>query len=399
MKLIYPTLDQPWAPFLQKFGNAESFQTFQQSSNTDGQVVFYYNTHHKWDEQNTAYWQYLEENSNITMIYDLHGEPASRQSIREIVDSVKKYNVTLPQVIIIAIDNAQKIYIKKLLHEYRSRAIRVVVWNHWLTMLVLRASGHDLTRMVDSSNTTQRTKFSFLLRRYSAWRLLLPMALIERNVLWNNFSFTCLSLKTSYSDTLEPVPIETAVLEIQCLGQHVSVDSKEFLKKLPMHYNCEYSDITVGQHDEINLIKVIRASDFHLLIEKSYVHDWVDFTADVEHNEDDGHFISEKTYRALVARRPFIVYSKQNWLTRFRRQGFKTFSPFINESYDDEPNTAKRLAMVADEVERICKLSADEYATLVNECQAIVDHNYALMTTIYNKENLISIEQILTCKV
>jgi hypothetical protein len=386
MKLIYSTADNRRSPFLNRFGKVESFQTFRQSNNTDP-VLFYYNIHQIFSEQNIEYWKYLEQHTTINLIYDLHGEPAFRRLLSNIVNSIKEYNIDLSRVIIVAIDNAQKIHIEKLLREYKARAVKVIVWNHWLNALDCR---------IEFQN--RQTKFNFLLRRYSAWRLLLPIKLLERKILWDNFSFTCLASKESYSSSLDSVSIEFALSEMQSLNESIDSDGKEFLKKLPVYHNCKYTDIDVKKNDESKLIKLIKSSDFHLLIEKSYVHDWIDLNDIVLHNEDDGHFISEKTYRVLIANRPFIVYSTQDWLKRFKRQGYKTYSPFINEDYDNEVDNAKRLTMIVDEVERICKLPADEYAALVKECQLIAHYNYNLVMELYNKEQNINLEQVL-CKV
>jgi hypothetical protein len=390
MKLIYSTPDNRRSPFLDSFKKAEHFQTFWQSANTD-QVSFYYNTHQNFDDQNIDYWKYLEQHCTINLIYDLHGEPAFQRIMHNIVVKIKEYNIDLSRVIIIAIDNAQKIHIGKLLRECKARAIKVVVWNHWLNTL-------DRNTTLLNKSYTQRTKFNFLLRRYSAWRLLLPIKLLERNILWDNFSFTCLASRESYSANLNAVPIEDALSEMQRLNESINSEGKEFLKKLPVYHNCKYDDIDVSKNNESKLINLIRSSDFHLLIEKSYVHDWINLDDIVLNNEDDGHFISEKTYRVLIANRPFIVYSTQDWLKRFKRQGYKTYSPYINEKYDDEIDNAKRLTMIVDEVERICKLPADEYAALVKECQLIADYNYNLVMELYNKEQNINLEQML-CKV
>lgn len=390
MKLIYSTADDGRTPFLNRFGKVENFQTFRQSNNTDS-VLFYYNIHQIFSEQNREYWKYLEQHTTIGLVYDLHGEPAFRRLISSIVNSIKEHNIDLSRVIIVAIDNAQKIHIEKLLREYKARAVRVIVWNHWLNML-------DRKILLHIQQQSRQTKFNFLLRRYSAWRLLLPIKLLERNILWDNFSFTCLASKESYSATLDSVSMKFALSEIQSLNESINSDGKEFLKKLPVYYRCKYTDIDVKKNNEIKLINLIRSSDFHVLIEKSYVHDWIDLNDVVLHDEDDGHFISEKTYRVLIANRPFIVYSTQDWLKRFKRQGYKTYSPFINEKYDDEVDNSKRLKMIVDEVERICKLPADEYATLVKECQLIADYNYNLVMELYNKEQDINLEQVL-CKV
>ena len=40
-----------------------------------------------------------------------------------------------------------------------------------------------------------------------------------------------------------------------------------------------------------------------------------------------------------------------------RHLGFKTFSQFIDESYDDEPNESKRVNMVYNEIKKLLTIS------------------------------------------
>jgi hypothetical protein len=59
-----------------------------------------------------------------------------------------------------------------------------------------------------------------------------------------------------------------------------------------------------------------------------------------------------------------------------REQGYKTFSPFINETYDLIENDEERSVAIADEITRLCQ-QTDEwwYETLV-ELQPRLDHNF-----------------------
>ena len=45
---------------------------------------------------------------------------------------------------------------------------------------------------------------------------------------------------------------------------------------------------------------------------------------------------------------------------RLKRIGFKTFEPFIDESYDLEPNIQKRIDMVFDEVLKLVNKTEEE---------------------------------------
>jgi superfamily II DNA/RNA helicase len=55
--------------------------------------------------------------------------------------------------------------------------------------------------------------------------------------------------------------------------------------------------------------------------------------------------------------------------------GFKTFEPFINESYDNEVHSGKRMGMIVDEVERLCSMSFGELSYIYKKLIPILKHN------------------------
>ena len=65
-------------------------------------------------------------------------------------------------------------------------------------------------------------------------------------------------------------------------------------------------------------------------------------------------------------------------LETIRSYGFKTFQPYINESYDKESAPMKRMDMVLREMRRINN-SSDKYRRWIwNGCQEIADYNKRL---------------------
>ena len=59
--------------------------------------------------------------------------------------------------------------------------------------------------------------------------------------------------------------------------------------------------------------------------------------------------------------------------------GYKTFHPYINESYDMETNPAKRMSMILTEAERIARLSPAEMRVFLKRVAPTVIHNYELI--------------------
>lgn len=87
-------------------------------------------------------------------------------------------------------------------------------------------------------------------------------------------------------------------------------------------------------------------------------------------------FITEKTYRSIAYKIPFICLNVPYSLQAMRDYGYKTFHPYIDESYDLIEDDEDRLVAVVNEIERLCKLSDNEWLTIQRAIEPIVEYNY-----------------------
>ena len=86
--------------------------------------------------------------------------------------------------------------------------------------------------------------------------------------------------------------------------------------------------------------------------------------------------LTEKSFKPIVARQPFILLSTPGSLAYLRRYGFETFGSFIDESYDLETNPSARLNKVVKIVKDIVSLSADDKQAMYNSMLPILEHNF-----------------------
>lgn len=89
--------------------------------------------------------------------------------------------------------------------------------------------------------------------------------------------------------------------------------------------------------------------------------------------------ISEKTFKCIQGKMPFILTGFPRSLECLRRFGYKTFHPYINESYDIIENDEDRLLAIADEIERLCHFSDEQFLDWQKDVRPIVEHNYNLL--------------------
>lgn len=86
-------------------------------------------------------------------------------------------------------------------------------------------------------------------------------------------------------------------------------------------------------------------------------------------------FFSEKIWKPISLGHPFMVLGNPFSLKKLKELGYKTFSKWINESYDSEQNLTKRTNMIVSEVKRISRLPDGELMRIREEMKEILIFN------------------------
>jgi hypothetical protein len=84
---------------------------------------------------------------------------------------------------------------------------------------------------------------------------------------------------------------------------------------------------------------------------------------------------SEKTYQAIQYMKPFILVAPPKTLAYLRSNGFKTFSDFWDESYDDELDHGERLAKIFTLIDEIFSIPNEKQRELYEQMNHILVHN------------------------
>ena len=81
-------------------------------------------------------------------------------------------------------------------------------------------------------------------------------------------------------------------------------------------------------------------------------------------------------YHCALAMRPYLISSNFIGVTDFLHTvGYKTFHPYIDESYDKEPDIRKRYTMILKQIDKLCSMSFTELDQLLLEMRPILLHN------------------------
>jgi hypothetical protein len=90
-------------------------------------------------------------------------------------------------------------------------------------------------------------------------------------------------------------------------------------------------------------------------------------------------FLSEKTFKPVGHGHPFIMVSTPKSLELFRDLGYKSFHPYIDESYDSELDDYERMLKIVKEIKRICDMNENEVKEFIQCVKPIVEFNQDLL--------------------
>lgn len=175
--------------------------------------------------------------------------------------------------------------------------------------------------------------------------------------------------------------------------------SKEQLDLLPIYWDFDHSfkhvndwilqKVNKHQYEHIDNVKNPHVNDFNNIIENSFItvvpeteygvpesieREWCD-AEPIGYETYQNGFITEKTFRHIRDGHPLLLVASAYTLDMLRYLGFKTFSPWIDESYDTIVDPYARLDAVVAELKRICELTPEERKQIYKELIPILKHN------------------------
>lgn len=97
-------------------------------------------------------------------------------------------------------------------------------------------------------------------------------------------------------------------------------------------------------------------------------------------------FISEKIWKPIMVGHPFIVYGNLGILKFLKSMGYRTFDRWINEEYDNEPDSGKRCNMITDELVKLSTKTVEELKTIRSEMNEVCDYNQKWYKKLYDEK-------------
>ena len=92
--------------------------------------------------------------------------------------------------------------------------------------------------------------------------------------------------------------------------------------------------------------------------------------------EEPGKFYTEKIMKPIMNQKPFIILGQHGMCEHLKVMGFKTFHPFIDETYDTITDPMLRLKAICSEIQRLNNLTDTDFHSMLAEVQGICEHNF-----------------------
>jgi hypothetical protein len=246
-------------------------------------------------------------------------------------------------------------------------------------------------------------RFLFLSRNWNVERLVTFVDFHRRCIL-DNCYFSFFNIKDVYTNpnssheyySLEEIDIffTSALTDIDSINA-------AWLNELREYWNDNKIKIVEGMpyllEDETNEVKGRPGQQFiSCTLQNAFTNSAMSLLIETTNgSKDHDHFqCTEKTYKSMIYRHPFLVYGGKYQLKRTREYGFNTFSHIFDESYDNLNTTWERIYHINNQVETLNKMSNIDFKKLMFEAIPETTFNFnRVMEAFYNFKTNIDYEK------
>jgi hypothetical protein len=154
--------------------------------------------------------------------------------------------------------------------------------------------------------------------------------------------------------------LQSELTELNFYDSDNLVNAVNFLQNCPLTLGESFETYTIGPPEHLTILNQYNRFFAELIIE-TYV-------------MGNTFFPTEKTLRPIIAETPFIVMGPINYLDNLKKLGFKTFSQWWDESYDqwEGPNRIEKIKML---LTKIMSWSQERLQQTLKEMQTVLEYN------------------------
>ena len=165
---------------------------------------------------------------------------------------------------------------------------------------------------------------------------------------------------------------------------------------LPTLYADSINSIVPYQVDTFNIKEEQLPTFFSVTNYKKdlYLDSYIHIVTETQFEQHTTPFMSEKTWRPILNLQPFIYLGNPFALNMLRKLGFKTFDPFIDESYDIETDPKKRFVLIEKEIEKFSTMKVDDIHDWYMSIKDDLIYNQTLLSSYKNYNPLCNLQNI-----
>ena len=97
-------------------------------------------------------------------------------------------------------------------------------------------------------------------------------------------------------------------------------------------------------------------------------------------------FLTEKIFRPILLKTPFIVQGPQWFLYNFKKLGFKTFDQWWDEGYSEDPANHQPFELCK-VIDFISKFSIEQLQDIYHDMNHVLEHNYNRLFELYKDQS------------
>jgi hypothetical protein len=222
------------------------------------------------------------------------------------------------------------------------------------------------TRLIDPSKRKLKKKYISFNRLTSGkriYRSLFISQLIEKNILdqgYVSYNDVCPDNGKQYTQNLLDAADDKLITEVMAIQTIDHINQAN----LPLRIDYKNEKLIPNSSFLLSAVPESQASFVYVVTETCY---W----------EKKCH-LTEKIFKPIVSRMPFILVGPAHNLEYLRSYGFKTFSNWFDESYDQIEDPIARMSMIGTVLSDVCTLSLHELECMLIEMKEVLDYNYNL---------------------
>jgi len=332
----------------------EHIKTF---NNTISQNVSFVVDIHNIDILNDNFFITFLGNNNI--IFHTEHKINVEYFSQKLMAKIKQFQIDPKKIFVIIAHQNQLEPLKTIFIQNHLEHINILCSMMWLLWPYYRINFENF----DFTSIKVDKRFSIFSRRYTYWRRNLYLDLLIRDILPN----TTYTFSNLHPDIDDPKSLEQMLENLpDYMEDHKTTISNWFENDL---YSINFDDPFNPQ-----ITKLMQKAAINIVLETHII------------EQSNGVSLTEKTYKPILLKKPFLVYGIPNILGMLRENGFRTFHGIIDESYDSIQDENERRLAIIQEVDRLNKLDIDSFTSVLKQCESICEHNFEVFEYYKNRQ-------------